>query len=83
VTSHLSSEAHQIIGDRQYGKSRINNMARDLYGLQRLFLHSYRLEFIHPTENYRVTLRDPLPEDLVTFLRKLPEFQEEYIRDLI
>jgi len=83
IRRHLASEAHQIIGDRQYGKGRLNNTARDLYGLQRVFLHAYRLEFIHPTTKEKIILRDPLPEDLVAFLRKLPDFKEEYIQELL
>jgi 23S rRNA pseudouridine955/2504/2580 synthase len=60
-----------------YGKGRINNMARDLYGLQRMFLHSYRLVFVHPFTKQQISLVDPLPTDLTDFLKKLPEFKVE------
>lgn len=77
IRRHLASKAHQIIGDRMYGKGRINNMARDLYGLQRMFLHSYRLVFVHPFTKQQISLVDPLPTDLTDFLKKLPEFKVE------
>jgi len=63
-----------------YGKGRINNMARDLYGLQRMFLHSYRLVFVHPYSNQQLSLVDPLPADLTEFLKKLPEFNTETLK---
>jgi hypothetical protein len=31
----------------------------------------------------KIILHDPLPEDLVAFLRKLPDFKEEYIQELL
>jgi hypothetical protein len=41
------------------------------------------LEFLDPTTNERISLRDPLSEDLIAFLRKLPDFKEDYIKELL
>lgn len=74
IRRHLNGVAHQIIGDRQYGKGRINNYFRDEYGLNRMFLHSWRLEIPHPhTAGASISVQCGLPLELQELLSKLPE----------
>jgi len=79
IRRHLSSKALQIIGDRVYGKGGINTYAKEHFGLDRLFLHSIKLEFNHPITSQRITIIDPLGKDLISVLQKLPEPPNEEI----
>lgn len=67
IRRHLSHLGHHILGDRMYGKGRINNWARS-QGLERLFLHSHSLVFWHPFLKKKIVLDCPLPKDLSLFL---------------
>ena len=65
---HLSSIGHPIFGDRAYGGS--GDDAREL-GLQRPFLHSWRVAFEHPVTAERIEVEEPLPDDLASALEHL------------
>ena len=72
IRRHLNSVAHQVVGDRQHGKSRINALLEEQFGLPRMFLHAERLQMLHPATGAEVDVRDPLPQDLRDFLARLP-----------
>ena len=59
---------YKAIGDRAYGGG--GDDARRL-GLERPFLHAWRLGFTHPVTHDRVELEDPLPGDLERALDRL------------
>jgi 23S rRNA pseudouridine1911/1915/1917 synthase len=61
IRVHLSSIGHPILGDRRYGGA--GEDAREL-GLERPFLHAWRIVFDHPITGERIDLEDPLPPDL-------------------
>jgi len=61
IRVHLSSIGHPILGDRRYGGG--GDDAREL-GLERPFLHAWRIAFDHPITGERIDLADPLPPDL-------------------
>ncbi|MEA2589681.1 MAG: rRNA synthase, partial [Actinomycetota bacterium] len=60
---------HPVVGDAVYGKS-ANALARQL-GLERPFLHSHRLQFVHPVTGAEIDIVEPLPPDLAAVLRGL------------
>lgn len=66
IRVHLSSIGHPILGDRRYGGG---GDARGL-GLERPFLHAWRIAFDHPVTGERIDLRDPLPRDLERALER-------------
>jgi 23S rRNA pseudouridine1911/1915/1917 synthase len=68
IRVHLSSVGHPILGDRRYGGG--GDDAREL-GLERPFLHAWRLAFDHPITGERIDLEDPLPADLSDALRRV------------
>jgi 23S rRNA pseudouridine1911/1915/1917 synthase len=68
IRVHMSAIGHAILGDRTYGGG--GDDARRL-GLERPFLHSWRVAFDHPITGARVEVEDPLPEDLVRALARL------------
>ncbi len=68
IRVHLSAVGHPILGDRAYGGG--GDEAKAL-GLERPFLHSWRLSFTHPRTGERVKVDDPLPPDLAGPLERL------------
>ena len=67
IRVHLSSIGHPILGDRRYGGG--GDDAREL-GLERPFLHAWRIAFDHPITGERIELEDPLPLDLERALER-------------
>ena len=67
IRVHLSSIGHPILGDRRYGGG--GDDAREL-GLERPFLHAWRIAFDHPITGERIDLHDPLPPDLERALER-------------
>jgi 23S rRNA pseudouridine1911/1915/1917 synthase len=68
VRVHLASLRHPLAGDRTYGAD--PTLAARL-GLDRPFLHAWRLAFAHPDDGHRVELTEPLPGDLQAVLDRL------------
>lgn len=67
IRVHLASIGHPILGDRRYGGG--GDDAREL-GLERPFLHAWRITFDHPITGERIELQDPLPPDLQRALER-------------
>lgn len=82
IRRHLAHLAHQIIGDSSYGKGRINQWFREQHGLPRMFLHARRLMIPHPRTGERLEVIDPLPEDLLGFLGRLPDVEAGLLQAL-
>lgn len=61
IRVHLQAIGHPVVGDRAYGGG--GDLARKL-GLERPFLHSWRIVFTHPITGERIDLEEPLPADL-------------------
>jgi 23S rRNA pseudouridine1911/1915/1917 synthase len=68
IRVHLSSVGHPILGDARYGGG--GDEARRL-GLERPFLHSWKIAFVHPGTSDRIEREDPLPSDLEEALRRV------------
>jgi 23S rRNA pseudouridine1911/1915/1917 synthase len=67
IRVHLSSIGHPIVGDRAYGGG--GDVPRRL-GLERPFLHAWRLSFDHPVTGRSIAFEEPLPDDLAAALRR-------------
>ncbi|MBA3739441.1 MAG: RluA family pseudouridine synthase, partial [Actinobacteria bacterium] len=67
IRVHLAAIGHPILGDRAYGGG--GNDARRV-GLERPFLHAWRLSFIHPVGGDPVEVVEDLPEELVEALAR-------------
>ena len=65
IRVHLSAIGHPIVGDRLYVRS------PDPFGLQRSFLHAWRLGFTHPTSEKWLELAADLPSELERILTEL------------
>ncbi len=66
IRVHLASQGHPIAGDDKYGDFE-RNKALQKQGLRRMFLHAWRLQFVHPATSQTVELLAPLPPDLLAF----------------
>jgi 23S rRNA pseudouridine1911/1915/1917 synthase len=75
IRVHLASLGHPVAGDVLYGAPRVlrgyGGTAGETASLDRHFLHSSGLQFEHPTRHKPLALEQPLPEELVDFLRNL------------
>jgi 23S rRNA pseudouridine1911/1915/1917 synthase len=57
IRVHFAAIGHPVAGDPEYG-------SRGRHGLQRQFLHSSRLAFVHPRTGEELEFRSELPVDL-------------------
>jgi 23S rRNA pseudouridine1911/1915/1917 synthase len=62
---HLKQLGHPVMGDRTYGG--VSDASKAL-GLDRPFLHAWRLAFPHPDDGRQIEVADPLPQDLIRAL---------------
>ncbi|HZD72672.1 MAG TPA: RluA family pseudouridine synthase [Actinomycetota bacterium] len=68
IRVHLAHLRHPVVGDRAYGAD--PRLAARL-GLERPFLHAWRLTFRHPVDGREISLEEPLPPELEEALRRL------------
>lgn len=71
IRRHFAKFGAHLLGDRTYGKKKINDHYRQQIGLERLFLHAHRLSFIHPVSGLEVKIESKLPEHLSLALERL------------
>jgi 23S rRNA pseudouridine1911/1915/1917 synthase len=70
IRVHMAYINHACVGDPVYGQRRLK---ADL-GLERQFLHAYRLELEHPVIGKQMVFLDPPPEDLASRLKQIEEY---------
>ena len=63
IRRHLKHLAHPIIGDATHGKGPLNRWWAEQLGLQRLWLHAWKLSIPHPVTGERLNLRSGLSLD--------------------
>lgn len=68
IRVHLAALRHPVAGDAVYGTG---TSRRGPDGLDRLFLHAWRLAFVTPASGELVRLEAPLPADLEAVLAAL------------
>ena len=83
IRLHLTSKNSPIIGDKIYGKSKINQFGKDkntfnkfmiLKNFERQALHAYHLGFDHPTSKKRVNFDIEIPEDFKNLIELLLKY---------
>lgn len=67
IRVHLQNAGLPIAGDDRYGDFAINK-ALVAEGLNRMFLHASRMQFLHPLTGERLTIESALPANLQRFL---------------
>ena len=83
IRVHLTSKNSPIIGDKIYGKSKINQFGKDkntfnkfmiLKNFERQALHAYHLGFDHPTSKKRMNFDIEIPEDFKNLIELLLKY---------
>lgn len=70
IRVHMQYTRHPIVGDPVYTANAPRDAAAQL-GLERQFLHSYRIGFTHPITGEELAFSDGLPRDLAEVLDNL------------
>jgi 23S rRNA pseudouridine955/2504/2580 synthase len=70
IRVHLAHLGFPIVGDDKYGDFELNKRLSK-QGLKRMFLHAWRLAFVHPLQGDRLKLQAPLPLELENFISDL------------
>jgi 23S rRNA pseudouridine1911/1915/1917 synthase len=68
IRVHFEAIGYPLVGDRVYGKVKTGEI---IANLNRIFLHSWKLEFIHPIYENNMSFRCTLPEELKNTLKSL------------
>lgn len=82
IRVHMSYTRHPVVGDPVYGRAanvkarNRDNALRTELGLDRQFLHSYKLSFTHPITGEAMSFTDTLPWDLVNVLDQIADRSE-------
>ncbi|NLC24022.1 MAG: 23S rRNA pseudouridine(955/2504/2580) synthase RluC [Oxalobacter sp.] len=75
IRVHLAASGHVIAGDDKYGDFDLNRQLQKAgdtgAALKRMFLHAYRLTFIHPHSGEEMTVTAPLPPECARYLESL------------
>ncbi|MCY7304971.1 MAG: RluA family pseudouridine synthase [Rhodoferax sp.] len=70
IRVHLAAQGMPIAGDDKYGDFELNKALRRTnqpVPLQRMFLHAWRLQFMHPASGEKISLVSRLPDELQRF----------------
>ena len=67
IRVHLASQGHPIAGDDKYGDFEANRQLQKV-GLKRMFLHAWRLQFLHPVSGRPISVQAALPDNLQNFI---------------
>ena len=73
IRVHFASIGHQIAGDQVYATGAAR---RGPDGLERMFLHAWKLELVSPVSGDLVRAQAPLPDELEAVLASLRSFEE-------
>ncbi|MCB9658288.1 MAG: pseudouridine synthase [Polyangiales bacterium] len=71
VRRHFKHLRHPIVLDKAHGRGRFNARCQADCGIARMALHAASITFPHPLTSTPVKVVAPLPEDLLTPLRRL------------
>ncbi|QJC30702.1 RluA family pseudouridine synthase [Enterobacteriaceae endosymbiont of Macroplea appendiculata] len=70
IRVHMSYVGHPIAHDKRYGNKDLNIKLQNIFGLKRLFLHSYKISFTHPVTQQIIFFHAPLDPHLKKCLLK-------------
>lgn len=71
IRRHFADAGHPVALDKRYGDRGFNGMLAQDTGLDRMFLHAYRVALPHPLTGVKLVITSPLPEDLCEVLRAM------------
>jgi 23S rRNA pseudouridine955/2504/2580 synthase len=56
-----------VVGDERYGNQELDNKLLATHK-KRLYLHAFRLSFMHPVKRKKLTLEAPVPQEFKELL---------------
>jgi tRNA pseudouridine65 synthase len=71
IRRHMAHARHYVIGDSTHGDNKQNNFFRNTFGLNNLLLHAWQLEFEHPVEKKKISIKAEVPVYFMEILDKL------------
>lgn len=72
IRSHMEYINHPVVGDPLYNSGGPKDFdAKEVLGLNRQFLHSYKISFEHPITKKQMSFKDELAKDLLSALEKI------------
>jgi len=74
IRVHCQYAKHPVIGDHKYMNSEGQKKFKTQYAINRLGLHAYSLEFIHPNTNELLSVTAPYPASFQSALNNLRDF---------
>ena len=83
IRVHMTSINSSIVGDKIYGKNKINQFAKDpktynkfliLQNFERQALHAYHLGFKHPKTGKYLEFNEDLPNDINNLLKLIAKY---------
>jgi tRNA pseudouridine65 synthase len=79
IRKHFAHLNYPVINDRRHGDVKHNTYFRNVFGINRMLLHSFTLKFQHPYSGDELTLTAPVDEVFMNTLKllKLDEFCPE------
>lgn len=69
IRRHFHHVSHHILGDTSHGRGDHNRLIRQHFGVHRLMLHAYTMDFAHPATGQPLRLRAPLDDAWHRLLR--------------
>jgi 23S rRNA pseudouridine955/2504/2580 synthase len=76
IRVHLAHLGCPIAGDGKYGNYDLNRRLAE-QGLERMFLHAWRVAIAHPQTGDRLAIEAPLPDELQRFLDRCARKSQE------
>ncbi len=73
IRTQLADRGTPVMGDSQYGNFAENREAKKLFGLKRLFLHAFHLQFTLLSSGKTYNCKIPLADDLTAAINRLKE----------
>jgi 23S rRNA pseudouridine955/2504/2580 synthase len=70
IRVHLGSIGHPIMGDTKYGND-TEQLRWRAQGVKRMFLHAYKLSFVHPITGEALSLEAPMPIEFESMIATL------------
>jgi len=71
IRVHTAYTGHPIVFDTRYGKKDLDIKIKNKNLHNRLLLHSYKMDFIHPYYKYNITILAPLEKNFKKYLDSL------------
>ncbi len=68
IRVHMAHIGNPILGDKTYGDKRLNAYFAKHFGITRQMLHAWKIEFIHPGRNKKMSLQARIKEDMQGFI---------------